>query len=51
MAYKIAVGSSDEKYVDLKFGEVSEFIIYEVENGEIHLLEKRKVRATRITRA
>ena len=44
MAYKIAVGSSDEKNVDLKFGEVSEFIIYEVENEEIHLLEKRKVR-------
>ena len=42
MAYKIAVGSSDGSYVDLKFGEVEEFIIYEVDE-EIRLLEKRAV--------
>ena len=31
MAYKIAVGSSNEINVDLKFGEVKEFLIYEIE--------------------
>ena len=43
MAYKIAIGSSDEKNVDLKFGEVKEFLIYEVEQKEIRLVEKRKI--------
>lgn len=43
MSYKIAVGSSDGTNVDLKFGEVSKFIIFEVEQGKKKLLEKRKV--------
>ncbi len=43
MAYKIAVGSSDEVKVDLKFGEVEEFLIYEIEGREAGLVEKRKV--------
>ena len=31
MSYLIAVGSSDEVHVDLKFGEAEKVIIYEVE--------------------
>ncbi|MBE5957489.1 MAG: hypothetical protein E7254_01315 [Lachnospiraceae bacterium] len=44
MAYKIAVGSSDGKNVDLKFGEVETFLIYEV-TDQINLIEKRDVPA------
>ncbi len=43
MAYKIAVGSSDGIYVNLKFGEVTKFLIYEV-SDEIRLVEERIVR-------
>lgn len=43
MAYKIAVGSSDEINVDLKFGQVSEFLIYSVEGKSYELVEKRSV--------
>ena len=43
MAYKIAVGSSDGIYVNLKFGEVAKFLIYEV-SDEIRLVEERIVR-------
>ncbi|MGN0368664.1 MAG: NifB/NifX family molybdenum-iron cluster-binding protein [Wujia sp.] len=42
MSYKIAVGSSDGIHVDLKFGEVTKFLIYEVAD-EIRLLEERIV--------
>lgn len=42
LAYKIAVGSSDGIYVDLKFGEVTKFLIYEVSDG-IRLAEERIV--------
>ncbi len=42
MSYKIAIGSSDGMNVDLKFGEVSKFLIYEVDE-EIKLLEERIV--------
>lgn len=42
MAYKIAIGSSDGINVDLKFGEVKSFLIYEVEE-EARLIEKRMV--------
>ena len=41
MAYKIAVGSSDGKNVDLKFGEVTRFLIYEV-GDEVTLKEERE---------
>lgn len=34
MTYHIAVGSSDGKNVDLKFGEVRKFLIFTVENGK-----------------
>lgn len=44
MSYKIAVGSSDEKNVDLKFGEVGEFLIYEVNELQYQLIEKRTVK-------
>ena len=44
MAYKIAVGSSDGINVDLKFGEVDEFYIYEVAD-DIKLVEKRRIPA------
>ena len=42
MAYKIAVGSSDGTYIDLKFGEVTKFLIYEV-SDETRLVEERIV--------
>ena len=42
MSYKIAVGSSDGIHVDLKFGEVTKFLIYEV-TDEIKLCEERDV--------
>ncbi|SDY37297.1 NifB/NifX family molybdenum-iron cluster-binding protein [Lachnobacterium bovis] len=42
MSYKIAIGSSDGVNIDLKFGEVSEFLIYEVEGINYKLIEKRK---------
>ena len=41
MAYKIAVGSSDGNNVDLKFGEVTKFLIYEV-GDEVLLKEERE---------
>lgn len=43
MVYKIAVGSSDGENVDLKFGEVKKFSIFEVENGKSRLAEIRTV--------
>ncbi len=42
LAYKIAVGSSDGVNVDLKFGEVTKFLIYEVTDA-IRLSEERSV--------
>lgn len=42
LSYKIAVGSSDGIHVDLKFGEVTKFLIYEV-TDEIKLCEERDV--------
>ena len=42
MSYKIAVGSSDGIRVDLKFGEVKEFVIFEVEDDKYSILETRK---------
>ena len=42
MAYKIAVGSSDGESVDLTFGEVDEFLIYEVNGKSYRKVEKRK---------
>ena len=42
MAYKIAVGSSDGIHVDLKFGEVTKFLIYEVDDT-FRLLEERYI--------
>ena len=46
MAYKIAVGSSDRMNIDLKFGEVENFLIYEVEGNSYQLLETRQVSNT-----
>ena len=43
MSYNIAIGSSDGINTDLKFGEVSEFLIYSVEGENYKLLERRKV--------
>ena len=43
MSYKIAVGSSDGIHVDLKFGEVKKFIIFEVEEEKKKVLEIRNV--------
>ena len=44
MSYKIAIGSSDGKKVDLKFGEVTLFTIYEVDGLKSNLSEIREVR-------
>lgn len=41
MSYKIAVGSSDGINVDLKFGEVNKFIIYEAEDEKSRVSEYR----------
>jgi len=41
MGYKIAVGTSDGENIDLKFGEVAAFHIYEVEGKSYHLQEIR----------
>ena len=43
MGYLIAVGSSDEINVNLKFGEADEVLIYEVEGTGYSLKEKRKL--------
>ncbi|MCR4648215.1 MAG: hypothetical protein K5776_03970 [Lachnospiraceae bacterium] len=43
MGYLIAVGSSDEINVNLKFGEADEVLIYEVEGTDYSLKEKRKL--------
>lgn len=48
MSYKIAVGSSDGIHVDLKFGEVTRFLICEVAD-EIRLAEERWVSVDRET--
>lgn len=42
MSYKIAVGSSDGIRVDLKFGEVKDFTIFEVEDDKYSIVETRK---------
>ena len=46
MSYKIAVGSSDGKNVDLKFGEVNNFSIYEVDELNFKFLENREVKVS-----
>lgn len=46
--YKIAVGSSDGENVDLKFGEVKKFSIFEVENGKSRLAEIRNVDSSKV---
>lgn len=42
MSYKIAVGSSDGVNVDLKFGEVNKFLIYDIDD-DIRFVGARKV--------
>ena len=42
MSYLIAVGSSDEVHVDLKFGEAEKVIIYEVEGTNYSKKEVRE---------
>ena len=42
MSYLIAVGSSDEVHVDLKFGETEKVIIYEVEGTNYSKKEVRE---------
>lgn len=44
MSYKIAIGSSDEITIDLKFGSATEFLIYEIkDDGTYECLERRIV--------
>ena len=50
MGYLIAVGSSDEINVNLKFGEADEVLIYEVEGLSYLLKEKRKLNKEKDTR-
>lgn len=43
MAYKIAVASSDGKWINVSFGEAKQFLIYQVkEDKQISLLEIRE---------
>ncbi len=42
--YKIAVGSSDGKNVDLKFGQADRFHIYQVDGKDVKLLGIREVK-------
>lgn len=47
MSYKIAIASSDQANIDLNFGSVAEFLIYEVsEDGAFRFLERRTVNET-----
>lgn len=46
MSYKIAVGSSDGKNVDLKFGEVQKFLIFTVDGKDASFTEIRPVKHT-----
>ena len=50
MGYLIAVGSSDEINVNLKFGEADEVLIYEVEGLSYLLKEKRKLNKEKDTK-
>lgn len=44
MSYKIAIASSDERTIDLKFGSATEFLIYEIrDDGTSECLERRIV--------
>ena len=45
MAYKIAVGTSDKKNVNLHFGEIESVSVYEVNesDGSYSFLEERKI--------
>ena len=43
MAYLIAIGSSDGKVSDLKFGEVQNFFVYKIEGTDYELSEVRNV--------
>lgn len=44
MSYKIAIASSDERTIDLKFGSATSFLIYEVrDDGTWERLERRSV--------
>jgi hypothetical protein len=46
MSYKIAIASSDERTIDLKFGSATAFLIYEVrDDGTWERLERRIVSA------
>ncbi len=45
MSYKIALASTDGKYIDVAFGEAKEFFIYEVhEDGTFEYTETRPVK-------
>lgn len=44
MSYKIAIASSDERTIDLKFGSATAFLIYEVrDDGTWERVERRSV--------
>ncbi|WP_027431713.1 NifB/NifX family molybdenum-iron cluster-binding protein [Lachnospira multipara] len=43
MAYKIAVASSDGVNIDVKFGAIDSFLVYEIDDDEINFLEKRLI--------
>lgn len=45
MAYKIAIGTSDKKNVNLHFGEIESLSVYEVneDDGSYSFLEERKI--------
>ena len=43
MNYKVAVASSDGKFVNEHFRKASQFYIYKVENGDYEFVELRKI--------
>lgn len=46
--YKIAIGSSNGRDVDLKFGEIQSFLIYQIDGTNCELIEKRDIASNTI---
>ena len=42
ISYKVAVASSDGKYVNQHFGTAKQFLIFEIDDGDYKFLELRK---------
>lgn len=44
MTHRIAIASSDGRYIDLHFGRAQQFYIYDVDRSDYHFVEIRKSR-------